>query len=254
MRRLVPDPADDVDLDASYAWPRGADPMVRANMVASADGAAWLSGVTTGLSSPADRRVLTVLRGLADVVLVGAGTVRLEDLGPAQPSDARREHRTAEGRAPVPPIAVVSSRLDLDATARLFEPGPVRPILLTTERAPADRRMTLSTLADVVVAGDQVVDLPAALAALAARGLRRVLCEGGPTLLAAVMAADRLDELCLTIAPCLVAGAAGRVLTGPALPAPGRLELRHVLEEAGSLFLRYAVPKRPPVSSSVPPP
>ena len=98
----------------------------------------------------------------------------------------------------------------------------------------------MTEVADVVVAGDAGVELPVALAELRARGHAVTLCEGGPTLLAELVTADLLDELCLTLAPVLVAGAGVRILRGPPVPELVRLPLASVLEEDGYLFLRYA--------------
>lgn len=243
MRRLLPDGSAEVDLDAAYAWPASAGQLVRANMVASVDGAAWVDGHTERLSGPVDKRVFAVLRGLADVVLVGAATVRREDYGPARPSPDRQERRRAAGLPAVPPIAVVSASLELDPTARFFQLAAARPLVLTVADAPAERQAALARVADVVVAGEGRVDVVAALAALADRGFRHVLCEGGPTLLGAVAAAGRLDELCLTVAPYAVAGDPGRILTG-ALAEPLPLTLRHALAADGVLLLRYAVSGR----------
>ena len=237
MRRLLPDPVDEVDLDDAYAW-RASGQHVRGNMVSSADGAATLGGVTEELSGPADKRVFGVLRGLADVVLVGAGTVRTEDYGPARPSLERRERRVGAGLAPIPPIAVVSGRLDLSPQSRFFTEATVPPVVITTASAPAERRSALGRVADVVVAGDARVDPAAMLDALAARGFARVLCEGGPQLLSTLATAGRLDELCLTLSPQLVGGRSPRILTEPVRP-PAALTLGHVLEEDGFLFLRY---------------
>lgn len=236
MRRLLPDPADGVDLDDAYATGPGLQ--VRANMVASADGAAALHGRSAGLSGPADRQVLSVLRGLADVVLVGAGTVRAEGYGPVRPSAERRARRRAAGLTEVPPIAVVSARLDLDPGGDFFARAEARPLVVTV--ADADAR-PFRGHADVVVAGDTALDVPTALDALADRGLTRVLCEGGPRLLGALLAADRLDELCLTLSPLLAGGSAPRITGHAELPNPARLTVRHLLEQDGYLFVRYAV-------------
>ena len=130
----------------------------------------------------------------------------------------------------LPRVAVVSRSLDLDE--RLLA-GP-RPIVITCASAdptPVQER------ADVIVAGDDEVDLALALDALAAAGLTRVLCEGGPTVLAAVVAAGRLDELCLTTSPLLVGPTAG--LLPQLLGGPLRLALQHLLEEDGALIGRY---------------
>ncbi|HZB51465.1 MAG TPA: pyrimidine reductase family protein [Mycobacteriales bacterium] len=243
MRQLLPTPADgltDDDLLAAYAVPDGPGPHLRANFVASADGAVSLDGVSGGLSSPADKRVFGLLRDLADVVLVGAGTVRTEGYGYPAFSARRQARRRALGLAELPTFAVVTGSLDLDPSSELLAGAPVRTLLVTTTAAPADRRAALDPVAEVLEAGEDTVDLRAAVEALAARGLRRVLCEGGPLLLGGLAAAGGLDELCLTVAPLLAGAGPGRITAGPDHQAL-RLGLRHVLAEDDMLFLRYAV-------------
>lgn len=249
MRRLLPppDPADDrpgdvhltdEELAAAYASPPG--PWVRANMVATADGAAQsLQGRSGGISGEADKRLFGLLRALADGVLVGASTVRREGYGPARRRGQWAERRVAEGRAPVPTIAVVSGHLDLDPDAAVFTEAAQRTVVLTVSSAPADRRSALARVADVVDAGESTVDLGLAVKALHQRGLTSLLCEGGPRLLAQVAGAGVLDELCLTVSPLLTAGDATRVLNGLPLVPPLSMRLGHVLEEDGYLFCRY---------------
>jgi len=227
MRRLLPDPADDVDLRTAYAAPAGRH--VRVNFAASVDGAVTVDGRSRGLSSDADRELFHLLRAMSDVVLVGAGTVRAENYGGARPGDRR-----------TPPVAVVTRSLDLDPNARLFTDTQVPPIVLTCASAPAERRERLAGLADVVVAGDSDVDPTAALDALAERGLDQVICEGGPHLFGWLLAAGTVDELCLTIAPLIAGGTAGRIVSGLASQVTDPVGLVHVLEDHGHLFLRYA--------------
>ena len=228
MRRLLPDPADDVDLRAAYAVPSGR--YLRVNFAASADGAVTVDGRSRELSSDADREVFHLLRAMADVVLVGAGTVRAENYGGAR-----------EGDRSIPPVAVVTRSLDLDPASRLFTDTRVPPIVLTCESAPAERRERLASIADVVVAGEQDVDPTTALAALAERGLDQVICEGGPHLFGWLLAAQAVDELCLTIAPLIAGGTAGRIVSGLDSQLTDPLTLLQVLEDDGHLFLRYAV-------------
>ncbi|MGE5290276.1 MAG: pyrimidine reductase family protein [Micromonosporaceae bacterium] len=232
-----------VDLAAAYAYPpelgEARRRWLRASMVASVDGAATLKGLSGGLSAEEDRRLFHLLRGLADVVLVGAGTVRAEGYSPARPRDEWAGLRT--GRPPSPPIAVMTRMLDVDLSGPMFTEAPphARTIVVTTEAAPARRRAEAARHADIVIAGTNHVDLPAAIAALSGRGLCRILAEGGPHLLGQLAAADLLDELCLTVSPLLVGGAAFRIMAGSTLPSPRRLRLAHVLESGGSLFCRY---------------
>jgi 5-amino-6-(5-phosphoribosylamino)uracil reductase len=241
MRRLVPRAIDRHEVEESYddIAGRRADgrPYVVVNMVASADGAISVEGRTEAMSSEADRFVFHHLRSLADVILVGAQTVRAERYGPPKINDERQAARRARGQAPVPRIAIVSASLDLDWSSRLFTESPTRPIILTTDDAPAHEVAAARAVADVVVAGTRRVDLPAALAQLDA-GV--VLCEGGPTLNGVLAAGDLIDELCLTVAPTLVGGDVGTGLLGHArIPELLPVELVHALEEEGDLFLRY---------------
>jgi riboflavin biosynthesis pyrimidine reductase len=233
------------DLDAAYAVPTPAPgvPHVRANFVASADGAAEVDGRSGALGGPGDRQIFRTLRWLSDIVLVGAGTARTEDYGPVIVPADRRELRRAAGLAPVPAVAVISGSLDLDPTARLFT-GEVRPLLLTHANAPADRRAALARVADVVTCGQERVDPRIMLTALADRGLLRVLTEGGPNLHAHLAGAGLLDELCLTVAPLLGGPGHLGIVAGAPWPAPAALTLVHVLTENGTLFLRYEV-RRP---------
>jgi riboflavin biosynthesis pyrimidine reductase len=236
MRRLYPDSVDDVDVPAAYPHAPG---IVRANMVASADGAATVEGRSGGLSSTGDHQLFLTLRTLSDVVLVGASTVRKENYGPARPSPAVQERRQAEGLAAIPPIAVVTASLDLDPTARFFAEAVVRPIIITTDDADTTRLQALSEVADVVSAGSGRVDMGTAIDLLAERGLTRVLSEGGPALLGELVAAGRLDELALTVAPVVTGGHAKRITDGPPVDPPTTMRLVHVLEEDESLFLLY---------------
>ncbi|HEY9522208.1 MAG TPA: pyrimidine reductase family protein [Thermopolyspora sp.] len=235
MRRIHPEPAEDVDIPTAYAYPDG--PWLRLNMVCSADGGAWLKGLSGGLSSEGDQHIFMTLRGLADVVLAGAATVRAEGYGPVKPRPSWDGLRV--GRPPTPPLALVTRRLDLDLGSTLFtETEPyARTIVITTESAPRDRLDEAATKADVIIAGADRVDLTLALALLRERGHRRVLCEGGPRLNGQLTAAGLVDELCLTVNPMLVGGGASRILNGTSVHT--RLDLVHVLEEDGFLFCRY---------------
>ena len=238
LRQLFSD--REPDLPRLYAYPDGH--WLRANMVATADGAASLNGVTQGISSDTDRRVFALLRTLCDVILVGASTVREEKYKPARPQELWSHLR--EGRPPTPPIAVVSRRLDLDPDSPLITAAPAhaRTIVITAASARGRRRRT-GRYADVIVAGDETVDLTTAVSALTKRGHRRMLAEGGPRLLAQLAEAGLLDELCLTIGPLMAGPGAPRIVagtpgTGPAA-TPLPLTLAHVLEDDGFLLCRY---------------
>jgi riboflavin biosynthesis pyrimidine reductase len=224
-----------MELAEAYRYPQ-TKPWLRANMVASLDGAASFEGKVSPLGSEVDQQVLSFLRGMADVVIVGANTVRVEGYGPMPPRDSWRSIR--QGRPPAPPLAIVSARLDLDFDAPVFADAYVRPILITCASAPEERRKVAERRADVLVCGDLIADIGVALDALAERGFARQLSEGGPRLLAEIAAAGRLDELCLTLSPRIVAGNGPRIANGP-LIEDLPMRLGHVFEEDGFLFTRY---------------
>ena len=241
-----PSGLDDASLAEAYAVPAGRPWHLRMNFVASADGGGTAAGVSAGLSSPADRRLFSVLRDLADVVLVGAGTVRAEGYRAQRYGPERRRRRVQLGGSELPVIAVVSGALDLDPTSTLFTKAEVtaRTMVITCRAAPADRLAALSEVADVLVAGEERVDLAAAVRGLAERGLTRVLCEGGPALFGGLLRAGLVDELCLTVSPMLTGPGAGRIVAGPPPDTTTRpLRLLHLLEEDGVLLLRYQVPR-----------
>jgi riboflavin biosynthesis pyrimidine reductase len=222
---------DDVDLFEQYTYPDGLTaPWVRVNFVSSADGAATVDGTSGALGSDGDKQVFGALRELAEVVLVGAGTVRAEDY-----RGARRDTR---GRDAPPPIAVVTGSADLDPGSRLFTDTRVPPIVLTLATAPAPRRDRLAAAGADVVALDRLAP-DALLAELGRRGLHRVLCEGGPSLFGDLVAADAVDELCLTLAPVLAGGSAGRIARGPEGSPARSMTLAGALQQDGTLFLRY---------------
>lgn len=205
----------DEDLETWYAYPPDAERWLRANFVVSADGFVSLDGSSVPLSGPADRRVIGMLRALADVVLVGAGTARAEDYRPVAIGAARAEIRSRHGLSAAPPMAVVTRGLDLDLDGPLFAPVPAAPtIIVTTTAAHADRLAEARQVADVIVHEGEI-DFTLLLHQLASRGMQRVLCEGGPSLLTDLLQLGLVDELCLTLSPFLVASSSERRLTGP---------------------------------------
>lgn len=225
--------------------PRSGRPWVRANFVSSIDGAATVDGKSAGLGSNADHRVFVLLRELADAVVVGAGTARTEDYGGVVLDTAARRRRTDRGMAECPPIVVVSRSADLNPRSRLFTDAAVPTIVVTGTSADERRVRTLESAgADVVRAGTTGVSAAALLEVLEDRGLRRVLCEGGPHLFGNLCADDAVDELCATMSPVLVGGDAGRITATP-LSRPMSMTMEHILaEDDGTLLFRWIRPRR----------
>jgi riboflavin biosynthesis pyrimidine reductase len=242
MRALLPEPAESVDLHEFYGRDWNAEGGVRVNFVSSVDGAAAANGLSRGLQTPGDNKVFAALRDLADVIVVGAGTARDEGYRPSKPSAARRAKREEHGYPSVPAIAVVSRSLDLDPTATLFTEAEAKTIVLTVASGNEGVRDALSLVADVVICGEDEVDLQYALSALRERGHRRLLCEGGPHLFTDMAVAGVADELCLSLSPLLV-GPHSRSITGGIAweGEPKAMRLTGLLEEDGALFARYAM-------------
>ncbi len=239
MRRLFPEPTGPVGLAEAYAVEGDPSSHLRVNMVSSVDGAAVVAGRVGALTGPADQRLLVTLRALAEVVLVGAGTVRAEGYGSLALPEPWRRHRTDGGRSAQPRLAVVSGRLDLDLGAPVFTAASDQPIVVTSAAATASRRAATSEVAELVVAGQERVDLRAAVAALTERGLGRILSEGGPQVLGQLIADDLVDELCLTLSPVVAGGRGTRIVAGADHVAPKNMRLAQVCEEDEFMFLRY---------------
>jgi riboflavin biosynthesis pyrimidine reductase len=228
------------ELIAAYTVADRSVTRLRANFVTSLDGAVTLEGLSRGLSNKDDQKMLGRLRMLADVVLVGAGTLRAEGYGGLRLGAKRRTWRTEHGLPENPPLAVVSARLELVADSPVFVDAPTRAIVITCEAAPARQREALAEVADVLICGQEAVDLPVAVAALTERGLPQILCEGGPHLLGSLTADDLVDELCLTVSPLLAGPGARRITDGLAVTDARSLSLLHVLStDDGFLFLRH---------------
>ncbi len=230
-------PLDVAALAELYAVPAGADSWLRVNMVTTVDGAAFGADGRSGtINTDADHVVFELLRALSDVVLVGAGTLRIEGYGALGLDPEMAALRARQGRSPDVPLAVVSRAGQLPPSLAQAPPG--RVIAVTHAAAPGLSALRATLGADqVVVAGDGAVDLGAALRALAERGLRHVLSEGGPHLLGSFLAAGVVDELDLTWSPVAVAGTAGRIVAG--VPVERALAPRALVEHDGTLMGRW---------------
>ncbi|BDX32891.1 hypothetical protein TUM20985_34380 [Mycobacterium antarcticum] len=234
---------DDARLAAFYSYPDQLDRCwVRANMIASLDGAATDDGRSGGLAGACDRILFARMRQEADVVLVGASTVRIENYSGAKMSAVERQERQRRGQAELPPIAVVTHSADFEHDAKIFTRTEIPPLIMTSRDSVAEARRRFGSVAEVLDAsGDQTdsVDLAVVLRLLAERGLLRVLSEGGPSLINLLLEDGLLDELCVTIAPMLVGGSARRISTGSG-EAHTRMRRSHLLsDDEGYLYTRY---------------
>lgn len=247
MRQLLPHPDDAVDPLEAYGGPRPhppSRPWVVSLFVSSADGAATLEGRSGGLGGEGDGVVFRAVRALPDVVLVGAGTVRAEDYGPVRADPGAAPARAGRGQEAHPRLVVVTASLALDPSQRLFTEAdgstPV-PLVVHPPTAPAEARRRLdgiAELAEVDAGPDGGVGAPALLAELDRRGAEVAVCEGGPTLNGHLVAADLVDEVCLTLDPMVVGGDAPRIAHTAGKARARAWTTGHLLEQDGVLFWR----------------
>lgn len=244
--RLLPEPATVTAAEAvrsvnPTADARGARPHVALNMVCTADGRATIAGRTSLISNRADRELFHQLRTRFDAVMIGAGTARVEHYERIVRDPDLRAQRERNGLSADPLAIIVSGRLDLplDAVPLLGDPDSTVAILTASERQIDGAAAPLHYLR----ANGEALDLARMLAELqTGLGVRTVLCEGGPTLNAALLAEGLVDELFLSLSPKLVGGLAPlTIVEGAALPEPVDMELTWLLESGRHLFLRYAV-------------
>jgi riboflavin-specific deaminase-like protein len=244
MRRLLPDPGpttvmDQVsELDLIQSPPAGR-PYVVTNFAVTVDGKATLHGRSGAIGSDTDTEMLVCLRTRVDAVMIGAGTMRAERYGRPVSDPAKRGRRERRGLSQDPLLVIVSGRLDLPWDAPVFDDRGARVLIFTTSEADPPE-----TTAEVrVVRHEGKVDLGDALAFMRAeRGVRALLCEGGPRIHAQLIDESLVDELFVTHAPKLAGGDGPSLAVGlPELERP--LEVAWLLEQDGEVYARYRVPR-----------
>ena len=254
FRRLgaAGEPLTAVDVAAGVDWSAHAPadrPYVALNMVATADGKVTIDGRSGPIGDDADRELFLELRTRPDAVMVGAGTARTEGYGRIVKKPERRERRLAAGLAADPLAVVVSGRLALPPDLPLLQEPESEVAILTASQGELEGvRARVDYMRAEPAGPDGAADVPRALELAplvrrlrAERGVRSILCEGGPTLNGALLREGLVDELFLSVAPKLTAGDALNIAAGPGLDEPLELELVWALESERDLFLRYRV-------------
>jgi riboflavin-specific deaminase-like protein len=205
-------------------------------MISTLDGRAARDGRSSTIGGEADLQRLLDLRTIADAVLIGTGTLRAEGYARLVRAEARRARRRAEGLTEDPLAVIVSRRFDIPWEAGLFE-APEQPVLIYTG---VEAGEPPDVPAPVEVVRLEVPGLTAMLGDLHARGVRKLLSEGGPTMHGALWEAGLVDELNLTLTP-LITGDADEpnIVEGGRLPEAAELELLEVERVGSELFLRY---------------
>jgi riboflavin-specific deaminase-like protein len=243
FRRLHPDPAELADGAAVVEGLRLGElapaerPYLVLNMVTTADGRATIGGRSGPIGNAADQDLFHALRTRVDAVMVGAGTLRAETYGRLVRRPERREARVRAGLAPDPLAVVVSGRLDLPDDLPLLH-DPEQEVLVATF---SDRELPGAVRIEYLRFDGAAVDMARLLRELRERGVRSILCEGGPTLNAELLRAGGVDELFLCLAPKLAGEPDAPTMVSGVLHEPAEMELVWLLESDSCLFMRYAV-------------
>ena len=245
FRQLLPD-AGTVDVEQllgslDFAAHAPEDrPFTVVNFVSSADGRATVKGRSGGLGDDGDRAMFHGLRERVDAVMAGIRTLRAESYGRILGKAERRERRTEQGLPPEPLACIVTRSGDVPTEIDLFsEPGARIVVFSPTEPDLGGSSAEVTTVS--LDAGQPV--MATVLRHLRTDfGVRSLLCEGGPTMFAAMLAEHVVDELFLTLSPKLTGGGNGpTITTGPELPKPAELHIEWAVERAGAVYLRYAL-------------
>jgi riboflavin biosynthesis pyrimidine reductase len=245
VRQLLPDSRDDVDILDAFAWEPTRETGVRVGMVMSVDGSASdEDGWTSGLGGSVDKQVVQVLRAHSDGILVGAGSIRTAKYPPHRLRGTFLSYRTAAGAPRPSPLVVVTGTLRLNWSLPVFTRAAAPTIVLTSAAALALAEGSMRFAGDVLVAGAERVDLRLGLELLRQRyGMKKLLCEGGPRLAAAMFDRGLVEELCLSLAPVLLPGSLRGIVQG--LSQRHSLVVRAAYEDGGEIFVRYGVNAAP---------
>lgn len=209
---------------------------IRTNMVSTLTGSATMNHVSEDMGNDTDRQLFAALRNWADVVLVGAQTVRAEDYSGVAPA--------TDGSHPAP-IAVPSRSLDFDITSDFFTDFTTPPILLVPHSSWDDQELA-QRIATIESAGAEVCDAGEGTAqnyisVLKDRGFKRVLCEGGPGMIGQLVDIDAIDQMYLTLDPHLSTGVETPMATFQGEHSHRRMQLENVAaDHDGTVFLRYS--------------
>ena len=215
------------------------NPWVMLNMIASSNGLATINGSSGSLGGPADKALFKALRSTADIILVGYRTVFDEQYGPPVLTDELIDARKSKGKSPLPLIAVISNRLEIDVDLPLFRSKEYQPILVTSLASSKSKRMQLESCSDVFICGDKVVDLRKAIFSLAGRHGKVILVEGGPSLNKQLVDEDVFDELCITTSPYRSEDEASDVVTTGSSYDEGLMETERVIKVEDFTFTRF---------------
>lgn len=214
-------------------------PWTMLNMISSKNGLATYNGKSGPLGGPADKALFRTLRGLADVILVAAGTVRSEEYSVPIISEKTAQIRGRLHKAELPTIVVISNSLDLDPFSPLFTSVNYRPAILTSTSSPKHKEEELRAVADVFSTTGDHVNLAEAIPYLGKSYGPLILVEGGPNLNSQLVELDLFDELCITTSPIVSSDEGSPSITTSAHYDQNEMTLDRILEVDSFSFKRY---------------
>ncbi len=231
------------DIYNDLQFPEGKDgrPYAAINVVSSLDGKATLGGRAGGIGTGFDHNLMRRVRAATDLVLVGANTLRAENINFCLTEELQRR-RVVQGKSPAPLAAVLSASGDLPLDRTFFQSKEFESIVFVSGRADPRRVQEMEKYARVIVVGQDTVDIKQLAGILwHDLGIRRMTVEGGPGLNYAFIANGLADELFLTVAPKVVAGREITPVEGPSLPGVRAVDLELISAYAhqSELYLRY---------------
>lgn len=245
MRALLPEPINELSDDQLLErYDSASRPFVRFNFVSSIDGNAQADGLSAKLGSDGDQRIFALLRRLADVVVVGAGTVRAEGYEGALVSAEDEEWRTAHGLSAHPALALISAGLHLDPSAQIFKQSPVPVIVFTSVEVTDEMRGSYPDNVEIIRVGklEKGCDPEDIVEQLVARGMGFIHCEGGPHIFGQFASAGMVDSACISYSPVVVAGEGLRIAAHNQQTFQ-RFMLNSLCEEESMLFCDYRIKK-----------
>ncbi len=215
------------------------------NMISSKNGLATLDGKSGLLGGPADKALFRTLRGIADVILVAAGTIRTENYSAPVITDRTSQIRRSQSQLPLPTVVALTNSLNLDPQSPLFTTPHYRPAILTSTSGVKQQDKNHFQNADIIEMPGSSVNLSDALAILAEAYGPVILVEGGPSLNQQMVSLDLFDEFCITISPKYSSDQNSQLVTTAESYEPGEVTLDRELTVDDFIFQRLLRNRKP---------
>jgi len=221
-------------------------PFVSVNFAVTADGRISTRNQTpANFSSKRDKRRLVEIRAKCDAVMASAKTIAADNMTMGLPAEELRAARREKGMEPYPTRVLLTNSGRLSPDLRIFTKDFSPIVIFSTELMPVEVRHSLAGKSALHLHRGKRVNLREMLRTLRAEhGVKRLVCEGGAQIFRALLEANLVDELYVTITPRIFGGIGAPTLTGLAgafLPKSARLKLREFSPVEGECFLRYTV-------------